>query len=254
MTPKKSQKIAVKGKDIVKSKNRVDIGSLPVVEAPPTRKDKSQSKYASNRGSSAESTTRGLSKGEEGTAVFEYSNSSEFMMPSPNQPSKSAPFQQLFLCHFISAFDNRNLHRTQMKSWYWELPVIVATSTCPAALHSIRAASMLHYGVLSKDISVQTEARRWYSRGLNSQRRLLESGSSKTNAIMPGAEEILSSVMLTLFELVVATTPLGWIQHILAAARMLIMRGPENCQSGLVHMLFRTMRMTVVSKHLTFLG
>lgn len=150
----------------------------------------------------------------------------------------------------MSAFDNRNMNRTRMRFWYWELPTIVAASQCPAVLHSVRAASMLHYGVLSKDISVQTEACQWYAKGLNSQRRSLELGSSKTRAVMPRDEDVLSPVMLALFELVAVTIPLGWIQHILAATNMLIMRGPENCQSGLVHMLFRTMRMTVVSKHL----
>ena len=176
--------------------------------------------------------------------------SAQFLLPSSYQPSKTAPFEQLFLDHFISAFDNRNLQGAPMGSWYDHLPAIYNTppgSPYQSCQDSTRAAMMIHYGVMTSSPSIQTEAYKWYAKALESQRSLLlrsKTGHSKT---VPTAEEMLSPVILTLFELVSSTTPTGWINHIMGAATMLQMRGPENCQTGLAHLLFRTIRPTIVS-------
>jgi hypothetical protein len=171
----------------------------------------------------------------------------QFLLPAVYQPSRMAPFQELFLSHFISSFNNQSLHRTAMKSWYEELPEILSKSRYQAGIASIRAATMVHYGVVTVNVSIQTAAYRWYAKALQGQRTFLQKGRLVLSRTMPTAEEILSPVVLTLFELVSSTTPTGWIEHILGSATMLQLRKPENCQTGLAHLLFRSLRVSVVS-------
>ena len=169
------------------------------------------------------------------------------LLPSLYQPSRAAQFQQLFLGHFISSFDNRSLHRTRIKPWCEELPTILSTSTYNAVQDSIRATTMLHYGVMTANISVQTEAYKWYAKALEGQRTFLQDDQLALPCRMPTGQEILSPVVLALFEMISSTTPTGWMEHNLAAATMLQIRQPENCQDGLTHLLFRTVRMAAVS-------
>jgi hypothetical protein len=172
---------------------------------------------------------------------------SQFLLPSSYQPSKMAPFQQLFVGHFISSFDNGKLHRNPMKSWYREIPTILVAPSYRNCHASIRAAMMVHYGVMTVNGSIQTEAYRLYAKALEGQRKFLQKDRLGLSRTMPNEGDILSPVVLSLFELVSSTTPTGWIDHQLGAASMIQMRKPENCRDGLVHLIFRSMRLTIVS-------
>jgi hypothetical protein len=172
---------------------------------------------------------------------------SQFLLPSSYQPSKMASFQQLFVGHFISSFDNGKLHRTPMKSWFTEIPTILVAPSygnCHAPFHAVM---MVHYGVMTLNESIQMEAYRWYAKALEGQRKFLQKDRLGLSRTMPNEGDILSSVVLSLFELVSSTTPMGWIDHQLGAASMMQMRKPENCRDGLVHLIFRSMRFSVVS-------
>jgi hypothetical protein len=173
----------------------------------------------------------------------------QFLLPAGYQPARGAPFQELFLSHFMSSFNNQSLHRTATKSWYEELPEVLSRSRYQAVIASIRAATMVHYGAMTANVSIQTEAYKWYAKALQGQRILLQKGRVALSKTMPTAEEILSPVVLSLFELVLSTTPTGWIEHILGSSTMLQLRKPENCQTGLSHLLFRSLRVSVVSLH-----
>lgn len=175
--------------------------------------------------------------------------SSQFLLPSSYEPSKTAPFEQLFLDHFIAAFDHRNLQGTPMRSWYDHLPAIYNTSPYQSCQDAARAAMMVYYGTMTSNPSIQTEAYRWYAKALESQRAFLQKDRLGLTKTMPAAEEILSPLILALFELVSPTTPTGWMDHIAGAATMLQMRKPENCQAGLAHLVFRTVRPTIVRAH-----
>lgn len=172
---------------------------------------------------------------------------SQFLLPSSYQPSKVATFQQLFVGHFISSFDNGKLHRIPMKSWYREVPTILGAPSYENCHASIRAVMMVHYGAMTLNESIQTEAYRWYAKALEGQRKILQKDRLSLSRTMPNEGDILSPVVLSLFELVSSTTPTGWIDHQLGAASMMQMRKPENCRDGLVHLIFRTMRFTIVS-------
>lgn len=54
-------------------------------------------------------------------------------------------------------------------------------------------------------------------------------------------------MMFSYFESIVCTIPMGWLQHHVAAIKMLEIAGPEQYQSGLMHMFFRSLRIAAVS-------
>ena len=172
----------------------------------------------------------------------------QLLLPSSYQPSRAAPFQELFLGHFISTFNNRNLQRTSIESWYEELPRILNTSQYQTVIDSIRAVTMVHYGVITANMPVQTEAYRWYAKALKGQRIVVQKDWQGLSGRMPAGEEVLPPILFALFELVTLTTPTGFAEHIVAAAALLQLRKPENCQDGLAHLLFRTVRISLVCR------
>lgn len=106
---------------------------------------------------------------------------------------------------------------------------------------------MVYYGVMTNDMSIQTEAYKWYAKALESQRKYVQKDTTALSKSVPAAEEIISPMILALFELVSSTTPTGWLNHVMGAATMLQMRRPDGCRTGLAHLVFRTTRPVVVS-------
>lgn len=159
------------------------------------------------------------------------------------QPGRAEIFDQHFVSHFIDSFGFKSpTSGGQPPIWLNELAVF-ATSPSPTLVQfSTRAASMFFYGALTKDISIQTEACRWYSRALQSLQRLLAQRTSSYSG-----EEACAAVMLTHFESLAGTSKDARFQHIQAAAAMLETSGPRGCLDGFSHRLFRHLRLLVVS-------
>lgn len=218
--------------------------------AVPMRGDRNSPHYTSERGTQTEDASTPCLDLTHATENSEIA-SAWVLMPSSNQPSRAAPFQQLFVSQFVSAYHKRNAWETN--SWYWQLPTILAAAPCSAVLQSIRALTMVYYAHITGDVAIRTEACRWYAKGLRSQRDLLQPSASKPKSIMSRSEDVLSSLMFGLFELLLPTTPGAWIQHVLASAKLLTLRGVESCQAGPAHSLYRSMRVPVVSIPTTIL-
>lgn len=121
-----------------------------------------------------------------------------------------------------------------------------------ALICSIRAATLAHYGRQTRDSKIQIEACRWYDMGLECQRLAsrateigLANGGSTDEKISEAS--VCAPMMLSIFEHLITTSFASWCQHMIAAGRMLEMRGPENCQDGIMHNLFRIIRLCSVS-------
>jgi hypothetical protein len=99
---------------------------------------------------------------------------------------------------------------------------------------------MAFYGLLNNSLAIQEEARYMYVKALQCRRRELARGGVEEGALC-------ATVMLCYFELVSKTTAGAWMVHLDAAVRILERIGPENCQEGFLHQLFRTVRLGVVS-------
>lgn len=125
------------------------------------------------------------------------------------------------------------------------------TSSSKALTAGIRAATMIAFGRMSKNIDMQREAMWWYTYTL----RLQSIGVSQymqpppAKSTIPTPDDLCISMMLMYYELIYPTSPGSWVRHLYGAARLLELRGAENCQSGFPHVLFRALRLLVVRKY-----
>jgi hypothetical protein len=166
---------------------------------------------------------------------------SQYSKLPEGQPSRKHIFQDLYLANFISAQD-ANVH-----PWIVELPKLTAASSDHhSELCGIRAATLALYAKLSRNTDLELEASKWYSKGLIAQRRELQLATSKENNSSCTQRAITAALMFSCFECVITTMPMGWMQHYIAAIKMFEIAGPENCQTGLMHMFFRTIRVAAV--------
>jgi hypothetical protein len=157
------------------------------------------------------------------------------------KPSRGDIFQNLYIANFISSLDI-NVH-----SWISELPKLASTPSDDSALCGIRAASMALYGKLSHNRDLELEASKWYSKGLDAQRKTLSSAATKQGYAPWSQGAVGAAMMFSYFESVICTMPMGWMQHYAAAIKMFEIAGPEKCQTGLMHMFFRSIRVAAVS-------
>ena len=164
----------------------------------------------------------------------------------------ASPYRQIIMQHFVAAFFNPQDREVRPNAWVYELPTLMSDHSSSPLVYSVRAASMAHFAKRTGDMSMQMEACRWYDKGLEAQR--LESERTELHLLAGGnidqrlgVAAISAPVMFSLFECVMATSFLAWSQHLKAAAKMLEMRGAINCQSGLIHHVFRTVRIGAVS-------
>ena len=165
---------------------------------------------------------------------------------------QDTPYRQVILQQFITAFFHPQSPEVRPNAWVYELPTLMSNHSSSALVYSVGAASMAHYGKRTGNISMQIEACRWYDKGLEAQR--LESERTELHLINGGNVDqrlgvaaISAPIMFSLYESMMTTSFVAWAQHLKAAAKMLEMKGALNCQSGLIHHLFRTVRIGAVS-------
>lgn len=159
------------------------------------------------------------------------------------QPGRADIFDQLFVSHFIESFSFKApVAENSPPTWLDELAVFLASPVPGLVRHSIRAGSMFFYGTLVHDVSIQTEACRWYLRALQGLQGLLSQNASSFTG-----DVVCAVVMLTHFENLAGTSEGAWFQHVQGAAMMLEAGGPESCRVGFLHELFRHLRLLTVS-------
>jgi hypothetical protein len=164
-------------------------------------------------------------------------------LPSYHQPCRADLFDQLFVSHFIESFGfKESTANSPSSTWLDKLALFIASPSPPLVKNSIRAGSMFFYGSLVHDVSIRTEANKWYLKALQGLRFLL----SQQTGVFTG-DIICSAVMLAHFETTAGTSGEAWFQHVQGAARMLESGGPASCRNGFLHQLFRHLRLLTVS-------
>ncbi len=111
-----------------------------------------------------------LKVGDNQTLIKDWSgNLHDVHLANIYQPFPSPSHQGLFIQEFVSAFFDLLLD-TRPNAWVFELPSIFTDVPPSSALIcAVRAATMAHYGKRSNDVSMRTEACRWYDKGLEKQ-------------------------------------------------------------------------------------
>jgi hypothetical protein len=181
---------------------------------------------------------------------------SHFGLP-PRPPSRARAFEQLYISHFIGSFGNP---RQNPPYWLYKLPELLVPAVSGPVKDSIRATAMLFYGILTRSIPVQTEANRFYIKALHDLRSRLQNEIEETGVQKTGTSTALATnsmlgcapIMMCHFEIMASSSPNGWVNHIMAAAKMIEIRGPEGCRLGLDHQLFLTVRLFTVRRPLSY--
>ena len=174
-------------------------------------------------------------------------------LPTPYiyEPSKVAPFQDLFVDAFLKSFFNP---RSRDDEWTYTIPSFLAKPKSDSIIHAIRAASMSVYGKKTGNKPIQVEACRSYAKGLEIQLAETRLNQRKLTAGVDAgeiydAEAVCVPMMFCFFEAMMCTSFSAWAQHAMAAGKMLEMLGPQQCRDGILHYIFRTARLVTVCLH-----
>jgi hypothetical protein len=129
-------------------------------------------------------------------------------------------------------------------------PLVFHCSTTPSFRFAVRAGTMAFYGKMTSDLVLQRESSVWYEKALQVQLAILsrmDRLSSDNDSRLPTTEDVLTPLMLGVYESALCTSPMGWVHHLSAGAAMLEKLGPERCQSGDLHSVLRGVRNNMVS-------
>lgn len=138
-------------------------------------------------------------------------------LPTTYQPSRAAIFDNLFIMHFIDFHgDNRSY------LWIRPLPEIFVKCPSPAVRYSIRATTTAIYGALTKNRSIQSNALRWYTLGLEEQRMKIQKMKIESTRTPADGSIIFVALLFVQFELAMCTQPDAWVPHAVAAEQHLV--------------------------------
>lgn len=221
---------------------------LPFVSTEARRKPTPRGISVEKGRSSRARTNRAIKlKGQE-SALLHQSTSHErqFQLPTTYQPDRSHQFELLFLSNFVASSSLSERSGAGLHTWTRELLDLLSSTEELSVSYSIRATSMAMYGRMAGSEDIEIEAIKWYARGLEAQRQSLQLAAKAPSRVILTDEAVCTSIMLSLFETMISTTPTGWLRHYDGAAKMLEMMGPERCQSQFTNKLFRTTRLATV--------
>jgi hypothetical protein len=164
------------------------------------------------------------------------------------QISQGAVFNEAFYANFLAFFvsdgEGRDLQNRQ--TWVHSLPTLSTDGTNNALPLALRATASAFCGAATANIAVQQDASKIYGEALQAHARELRLRPRDVTVHM-----VSTSVMLSLFEAMQATTASAYRQHILGAAKMIEVTGPGQCMDGVLCQLFFHIRTQMAFVYLT---
>ncbi|KAH8773954.1 hypothetical protein BGZ57DRAFT_983527 [Hyaloscypha finlandica] len=138
------------------------------------------------------------------------------------------------------------------QGYAYSIPSLQATNyKTTEPVYGIRAATLALYARISHNLDLEVEAAKLYSNGLVAQQQELHLAMS-TESYSPCCHKAIgAAVTSSYFESVITTVPMGWMQHYAAAIKMFEIAGPKNCQMGLMHKFFRSIRVATMEVKFT---
>lgn len=182
------------------------------------------------------------------TAIRQFECARRTVAESPTiyQPSVAPAFDQLFLTTFIDSFAKPSSGCGPHQSWMNHLHEFLNSGDAPIR-QSIRAAATAYHGRVAQNAAALRAAEHCYVAALRSQRsRLTPYLNSPSSPYIPDDQEVFTSMMLLYFELISPSSTASWLKHLHGVTSLLQLRGPESCQTGGLHPLFRSLRLLEV--------
>lgn len=167
------------------------------------------------------------------------------------QPSNATMIEDILLSRLLLEAQPLEMPG-RPKSWMMEVPRVLSQAQLPAFRYAVRAAAMAYHTKCNPHPGAEGIARQWYVASLSCHRAFLYATSEqkmddlKHGRLIPGIEEVLIPIFLCLFEVLSTSSPAAILQHRAACCRVLEIMGPENCQEGVSHQIFKSMRLSDV--------
>lgn len=171
------------------------------------------------------------------------------------EPSDAPLFEHSIISTFIESFAVAP-GQANPQSWTQYLSSWISS---PTAAWSIRATTLLFYGQKMNNEVFCREADKCYARALHIQQSCVRRHSQRSQDTLettrkaPSEQDICASLLLMYYEFLKPTVIGSWMAHMRGTAGLLILSGPEKCQQGSYHLMFRSLRLLMVSLIFTIL-
>ena len=178
------------------------------------------------------------------------------------RPAQPQLTEENLLTRFIEFFSRA----ARRSSWTLKLPDLKQNPDAHALRSSLRAVSLAYFAHVTQDPAVQFESLRHYGQSLARQRSALtrlpnlyrpstEVASTVEVDVDAATNALLATVILSYFELISPSgfaqrdpSPAPWINHTLAAERLVAMLGPQSLSNDIIGQLFFSIRSHAVHR------
>lgn len=146
-------------------------------------------------------------------------------------------FYANFLNHFTIKDEDRDI-RNQL-TWLQRLPALTTDRSNHALILALEATAIAYGAIMSSQTGLNEYAREIYGTALHAHHNILQRSRSKHDITV---QAISTSVLLSFFEAMQATTADAYCTHIYGAAKLLEVTGPGECGQGVLCQLFYHIR------------
>ncbi|KAF2279574.1 uncharacterized protein EI97DRAFT_371120 [Westerdykella ornata] len=166
----------------------------------------------------------------------------------PPRIDQAAMVTEAFFAHFLAYFtsdgDFRDLQNEN--TWIHHLPRLSTDGTNNALNLALRATATAYCATEVNNPSIMQHAFTLYGEALFAHLKLLSSKPKEYTVHM-----VSTSVLLSIFEAMHATTTDGYYEHINGAVKMMELAGPNQCYGGVLCQLFFHIRTQMAFVNLT---
>ncbi|CAI6325159.1 unnamed protein product [Periconia digitata] len=164
-------------------------------------------------------------------------------MPISQRHAMSQLFYDRFLVYFTSSGESDDI--LNRLTWLHRLPVLATDGSNDALALALYATASAFSGMKTRNISQIQDSCNIYGKALQTHSRMIRSKKPVT------LHTVSTSVLLSIFEAMNATSATAYREHVSGAARMIQLAGPEYCQYGILCQLYFHIRTQMAFVYLT---
>lgn len=164
----------------------------------------------------------------------------------PPAPPQRPLFEHVLVSNFIESFSLSASGTVNLDSWTRHLYSRISSSTSLGL--SIRATTLAFHAQKTNKHPLRWEAGQYYAYALRGQQAYISQHLQRLRDKneVPTEEAIFLSFMLMYYEMIQPASIGSWVMHLRGLIELFLLRGPENCQIGAIHLIFRSTRLLEV--------
>jgi hypothetical protein len=146
-------------------------------------------------------------------------------------------FYESFLNHFTSEGESKDIGNKL--TWLERLPRLVTGKSDNALILALEATATAYGAIMTSNTTMTRQAHDLYGTALRAHQNMLQNRGTAGDVTI---HMVSTSVLLSFFEAMQATTADAYRAHVYGAARLLEMAGPGECGHGVLCQLFYHVR------------